>query len=81
MFREVSLILSIVSVSLRFVIIQRQSFTHRAVADMLPTTLYSSSFGLPVRWQCRSLRYGAIYAAGAGVQEPAAFPQAEVYRV
>ncbi|MGE0972208.1 hypothetical protein ACQFN5_22605 [Klebsiella sp. WOUb02] len=74
MFREVSLILPIVSVSLRFVIIQRQSFTHRAVADMLPTALYSSSFGLPARFA-----YGVIYAAA--VQEPAAFPQAEVYSV
>ncbi|NYY80592.1 hypothetical protein DMH27_17045 [Raoultella planticola] len=28
----------------------RQSFTHRTMADMLPTTLRSSSFELLMRW-------------------------------
>ncbi|BBV78580.1 hypothetical protein STW0522RAO56_46340 [Raoultella planticola] len=50
MFREVNLISLLFLFPSDLSSSPRQSFTHRTMADMLPTTLYSSSFESLMRW-------------------------------
>ena len=50
MFREVNLISLLFLFPLDLSSSRRQSFTRRAVADMLPTALYPSYFRLQMRW-------------------------------
>ena len=73
MFREVNLISLLFLFPLDLSSSRRQSFTRRAMADMLPSSLYPAYFTLQMHWLQRELFTVYVPACSAYAREAAEY--------